>query len=77
MVRRPMPGFTAVLLAASAASAFKAASSSSVLRCASWAASYSETVEEFVVPVDGTYRITACGAKAADGSDHTVSSQAI
>ena len=29
---------------------------------------YTETVEEFVVPQDGLYRLTACGAKAADGS---------
>ena len=38
---------------------------------------YTETVEEFVVPVDGTFRITACGAKAADGSDHTGGTGAI
>ena len=27
---------------------------------------YTETVEEFVVPQDGLYRLTACGAKAAE-----------
>lgn len=39
--------------------------------------SYTQTVEDFVVPVDGTYRITARGAKAADGSEHTGGTGAI
>ena len=27
-----------------------------------------ETIETFTIPVTGNYRITACGAKAADGT---------